>query len=191
MDRPILSQNVCDFNARAEAQDWRTVCDNALVFNRPELSAVAGLWFNLAGGRPMPERLEMTPRLLKPFLPHVAIYDCVPQANGRRRYRVRVMGSSYQTILGEHTGRFLDESLPPKHVEMWHAVLDAIVAEGAPLRFCGNSTTTGKTFLVHEYFSAPLADADGAPVHVLGVGYYGSGRWQDMLDAERGRFAAA
>ena len=191
MDRPILSQIARDFNAHADANGWRSICDSTLGFDRPELAMVSALWFDLAGGRAMPTRQDATPRVLKPYLPHVVIYDRIAGEYGKPRYRVRLMGSAYRAILGELTGKFLDDALPPAHARMWHVTLDTILAHGAPLRFRGCSETTGKTFLASEFFAAPLADAHGAPTFVLGVGYYGPGRWDDVVSAEHGRFVAA
>ena len=53
----------------------------------------------------------MSPRLLKSFLRDVAIYERIGEGQGRR-YRVRLMGTAFAQILGDLTGKFIDEAIP-------------------------------------------------------------------------------
>jgi hypothetical protein len=174
MDRAILPQSPNDFNAHAAAQGWSAICDPSLAFERRELAALNDIWCRAAGDRPMPARLEMTPRLLKDCLPHVAFLERVPREDGHR-YRVRLFGSAYQPIFGELTGRFLDDGLPPAVAPLWHAALDAVFGYGAPLRIAGRSEVPDKEFFAAEYFAAPLTDPAGNPSFAMAVGYYRAG----------------
>ncbi len=185
MDKPILSQIADDFNARAVAAGWAARCDPTLAFERPELVAVHAAWQRMAAGRPMPSRLEMTPRVLKDWLPHVAFYERVEAEGGKRRYRVRLLGSAYLPLFGELTGCYLDEALPAAALPLWEYVLDTIVAQGAPLRFRTRSEITGKDFMISEYCSGPLTDPAGNANYVMAVGYYSPGNWDEIASGAR------
>jgi hypothetical protein len=176
MDRPILSQIAQQFNAQAAANGWPTLCDSSLAFDRPELAAVCDLWFGLAAGGAIPARLDMTPRLLKDYLPYVSFYERI-EGGDRRRYRIRLQGSAYQPVMGSLTGKFVDEAVPPVQVPVWEATLDAVIAQNGPLRFLARNALLGKSFLVGEHFTAPLLGIDGTPNCVMGVGYYGGAQW--------------
>lgn len=191
MDKPILSQIAEEFNAQAAANGWPALCDGSLAFDRPELAAVCDLWFGLAAGRAIPARPDMTPRVLKDWLPYVSFYEAVDEGD-RRRYRVRLQGSAYQPVMGSLTGKFVDEVVPPVQVPVWESTLAAVIAHGAPLRFLVRNALLGKSFLVGEYFSAPLTGLDGKPSYVMGVGYYGSAQWDDVAAAfHRGQKCSA
>ena len=53
------------------------------------------------------------------------------------------MGTAFAQILGDLTGKFIDEAVPAEFVPRWHASLDATLATGAPLRFLGREDTKG------------------------------------------------
>ena len=171
-----------EFNARATEKGWGAICDPTLAFYRPELSGILRVWREAAGAHSVPLRSSLTPRLLKDYLPHIAFYERVANEAGAWRYRIRLLGSAYQAVMGEHTGKFLDEFLPPEHLDLWSSVLDTILKHGAPLRFLTRSEITGRNYLVGEYCSAPVVDRSGEPNLVLAVGYYGADRrWEDVV----------
>lgn len=177
-----LTQIAGQFNARAEAQGWTARCDPDHRFEKRELADFKDLWHAAAAGRTMPLRTEMSPRVLKPWLVNVSIYERVSVPAGRR-YRVRLLGSAYHQTFGDMTGQFLDAALPAAAVPLWEHVLDTLIAAPAPLRFVTRSEITGKDFLVSEYCSGPLADERGEPAYVIGVGYYHAGNWDNTIRA--------
>ena len=182
MNQASQSQPAAEFNARATEKAWGAICDPTLAFYRPELSGILNVWREAAGARSVPLRSSLTPRLLKEYLPHIAFYERVEGDAGGWRYRVRLLGSAYQAVMGERTGKFLDEFLSPEHLELWSSVLDTILDHGAPLRFLTRSEITGRNYLVGEYCSAPVADRSGEPNLVLAVGYYSADRrWEDIV----------
>jgi hypothetical protein len=128
----------------------------------------------------------MSPRLLKSFLRDVAIYERVLEGE-MRRYRVRLMGTAFAQILGDLTGKFIDEAVPAEFVVRWHASLDATLGAAAPLRFLGREDTKGMTFLTGEFFSAPLVADDGRTNLVLAAARYSGKRPWEEVDHEARR----
>jgi hypothetical protein len=172
MDRAGQTEPGAYYNALARAEGWAGLCDNTLAFRRPELAVVLSLWRTMATDAAAPYRHQMTPNLLKGHLPHVAIYERVQPAHGERRYRVRLMGTQFSAVMGDFTGKFIDEVVPPQFHARWHAALDAVLDAGAPLRFLSRSDTSGKTFLYGEFFEAPLLAADGSMSMILAAAFY-------------------
>jgi hypothetical protein len=184
MEQPVSVQNAAEFNALAAREGWPTLCDRTVHFDRPELAALLSLWHQKAGPSGIPARADMTPRVLKPFLRDVAIYERVSDGAGSRRYRVRLLGDTVAHVMGDLTGKFIDKAVAPKFLPRWYASLDATLAAGAPLRFLSRSDTNDMSFLVAEYFSAPLLGPDGTPSMVLGVAHYDGARGWDDVAAE-------
>jgi hypothetical protein len=179
--RPIAS--AAEFNALAAREGWPTLCDRTLRFDRPELASLLSLWKQKAGSSGIPARADMTPRVLKPFLHDVAIYERVLDGAGGRRYRVRLMGDNVGRVMGDLAGKFIDQVVAQKFLPRWYASLDATLGAGTPLRFLSRSDTNDMSFLVAEYFSAPLLGPDGTPSMVLGVAHYDGARgWDEVAE---------
>jgi hypothetical protein len=117
-----------DYNEIAKANNWASLCDASATFSHPDLRRLLGLWRKQAKGG-IPLRRDMTPNLLKSFLPDIAISKHVTGEGGERRYRVCRMGSWFARILGNFTGKFLDDALAPEHLPRWHLALDTTLAE--------------------------------------------------------------
>jgi len=139
-----------------------------------------GLWRKqVKGGIPL--RRDMIPRVLKPFHADIAIWERVIEG-GKRRWRALQMGASIAQILGDYTGKFLDEVLLPEFLPRWLTALDAALADGTPLRFLGRTDTNAMSFLIGEYFVAPLIADDGSASLVLAAGRFTGGRtWEGVL----------
>ena len=60
----------------------------------------------MAAGRPLPSRLEMTPRVLKDWLPHVAFYERGRGPTMAPPLSCPLLGSAYQPLFGELTGQY-------------------------------------------------------------------------------------
>src|ERR1700752_4774259 len=103
---PIIG-NADEYNRAAKAGDWHSLCDVTLKFLHPDLLRLLDLWKSEAG-KGIPQRRTMSPRLLKSFLRDIALYERIGEGEARR-YRVRLMGTSFAQILGDLTGKFLDE----------------------------------------------------------------------------------
>ncbi|HSC18363.1 MAG TPA: PAS domain-containing protein [Rhizomicrobium sp.] len=176
------------YNARARAEGWASVCDAELAFQRLEFRVLIATWRAIAANH-MPSRRDFTPRNLKSLLRNVAIYERV--TNGKVRWRVRLMGTAFSDVMGDLTGKFLDEAIPPEHLCRWHAALEAAMAAGAPLRFISRADSVGQPFMVGEYFEAPILNDDGQPNMILAAGLFAPRHWADVMAREPLRHAAA
>ncbi|HWA90515.1 MAG TPA: PAS domain-containing protein [Rhizomicrobium sp.] len=176
-----------DFNAASARLGWHSLCDETLAFIHPELVRLHELWQSEAGEGGIPLRRVMSPRLLKSFLRDVALYERLTSDDGSRRYRVRLIGTAFAQIVGDMTGKFIDETIPAEFVPRWHASLDATLGHKAPLRFLGREDTKGMTFLTGEFFSAPLLADDGRMNLVLAAARFSGKRPWDEIDAEARR----
>lgn len=161
------------YNRLAKEEGWQSICYAALTFQRQELCDVLEIWNGLAHADRLPRRRDLTPQLLRAHLPNVAIYEFVEDGN-RRRYRARVMGTRFNEVLGDFTGKFFDEEMPPQLAKRWHAAPDAALAACTPLRFVSRSETANKGHITGEYLLAPLLGDDGAANTVLSCGFFGA-----------------
>ncbi len=170
-----------DYNDAALRESWPTLCDVTLDFGQPDLGRLLAVWRSQAGESGIPPRQAMSPRVLKPFLRDVALYERLAGNDGGRRYRVRLMGTGFAQIVGDMTGKFVDEAVPAEFLPRWHAALDATLAARVPLRFLGREDTNHMAFLTGEFFSAPLAADDGQLNLVLSAARF-SGRqpWEEV-----------
>lgn len=172
-----------DYNAAAVREGWHSLCDATLQFSHPELVKLLELWRTHAGPTGIPPRREMSARMLKSMLRDVAIYERLFSPGGRR-YRVRLIGSGFAQIVGDLTGKFIDEAVATDIVPRWHGALDATLGAAAPLRFVGREETNGMIFLTGEFFSAPLMADDGQMNLVLGSARYSGKRPWPEVEAE-------
>jgi hypothetical protein len=176
----------------AQENGWVGFCDPQLAFRSSELSELSALWHQAKGAGDIPRRADFTPRVLKSCLPHVAIYERVICPQKGVRYRVRLMGTRFAGVMGDLTGKFVDEAIAPQFLPRWYAALDAVLDANAPLRFLSRSDTTDKKFLLGEFFEAPLLNDNGAPDLVLAAGIHSAMHsWKQIIAEERARNVAA
>lgn len=173
MDRNLAADPVDAVNAYAAAQGWPFRGSSSLEFDRPELNILREVWFEKAAGRPLPYRSDFDARALKPVLPNLAIMQRVFN-DGRWRYHIRLMGSALVHLMGEGTGRFLDEAIPARALPRWHALYDAAVDAGIPLRFIAQYEAHRIDYLVSESLQAPVLDPEGNPTMLLSCAYFQS-----------------
>ncbi|MGN6148355.1 MAG: PAS domain-containing protein [Rhizomicrobium sp.] len=176
------------YTQMAQENGWVGLCDPTLNFRAPELLELCRQWHELKGSGEIPKRADFTPRVLKNSLPHLAIYECVNCPKLGKRYRVRLMGTRFADVMGDLTGKFVDEAVAPQFLPRWYAALDAVLEARAPLRFLSRSDTMDKKFLLGEFFEAPLLSDSGEPSLVLAAGIYSPMRsWKEVLNQERAR----
>jgi hypothetical protein len=179
---PIIG-DAAEYNRASKAGDWHSLCDVTLKFLHPDLIKLHELWKSEATENGVPLRRTMSPRLLKSFLRDIALYERIGEG-AQRRYRVRLMGTSFAQILGDLTGKFLDEAVAADILPRWYGALDATLGAKAPLRFLGREDTNQMSFLTGEFFSAPLIADDGQINLVLGAARYSGKRPWEEVDAE-------
>ncbi len=133
----------------------------------------------------MPSRSDITPRDLKPILRNVLMFERISEDPSV--YRWRIVGTSLIAILGEHTGKSFEDSIPPEHLERWVDCCDLILKGEQPLRFLGRVHIKGREYLDADNLYVPLANDNGKPTFILGQCRYTPRRseteeiWENQL----------
>ena len=175
MDELSADEAAARFNAHAISLGWPARCYGQLDFAHKELNAVAAIWREKERlGRP--SRADFDARTLKPFLANVWTQDRVCETDGTWRYRVRLCGTEITYVIGERTGRFVDEFVRGGTLERWIAYNDTVLGAGKPLRFVMPFQNRTVRYLQAETFMAPLANGDDPPATLLCVTYFGPKR---------------
>ena len=163
---------IADLKDRIRRQGWGIAVDEALAFNQPELRNLLELWRAKAEAmKTLPRREDLDIRLLKPFVKHLSVVEQVT-VSGKSAYRLRLQGSILTDYFGAHTGKLLDEVVPPALAERWTAAYDALLAAGRPLRLVGTYEKGKMDYLIAETLAVPLGNGDLPPVSVLAATYY-------------------
>lgn len=172
-------------NAQAHEAGWPIICDAGCRFTEKKLFGVMALWQQMAeaaGGTPL--RRDMTARLLQPYIPQLSIFERVSMADGRARFRVRLMGTNVVQFTTEMSGRFLDEVIAGEFLPRWYAVGQAILHYGGPLRILHRGDSFHKKHIVGEGFAAPLKTNEGRTDLIMAVtSYEGFDSW-DVIAAQ-------
>lgn len=163
------------YNALAAREGWQSRCHRSLTFQQPLIQALLEIWRGLAAdANGIPRRKDMTPQKLRAHLADIGIYERLSQASGAPRYRVRVMGARFGAVLGNFTGRYFDEVIPPQFLKRWQVATDTVLAAAEPLRFLSRSETAGKGHITGEYLMCPLLGDDGGLNTVLSSAIFGA-----------------
>jgi hypothetical protein len=173
MDSGAIAFVAGRYNSLAQSEGWHSICFSVSTFEHPELNALLSIWRNLAKDAGIPRRKDLTPQLLRAHLASIAIYEQHAAPDRSVRYRVRVMGVRFTSVLGNLNGKYFDEAVPRQHLARWHAAPDAVIAARAPLRFISRSETANKDFITGEYLVAPLIGDSGEVNTVLSAAAFG------------------
>lgn len=167
MDAKKVREAADRYNARAVADGWESRSDPDLAFGRQALTDMLLLWDEKAAGG-VPKRSSFDARSLKTVLPYVVIVEKVVQGD-RKRWRYRYFGTEMVRLLGEYTGRFLDEVLPPEHENRWSFCYDCALDTPAPMRLTVGYQLARLEYYDGEVLQMPLLDDSGAATLVMGV----------------------
>lgn len=168
-----LSSSGIAVESRADSSGGRSapyVCDPALSFVTPKLKQLLQVWNEKRASVSVPSRADFGIRDLYFALPNIAIVACIHK-EGRRRFRVQLMGSQLDAYVGPMTGKFIDEVLPGGIAEKWSTIWSGALAANGPHRSAGQVEVAGKGYYVFEKFCAPLR-ADGEDAKPLLVATY-------------------
>jgi hypothetical protein len=157
---------VDEFNARATREQWRTQCDDKLIFDSPKLAQLRDIWQMVRGPREIPRRTDFTARILGKHLQNLTFVERV-QSDGTHRYRFRMYGSTLARYLGDCTGKYLDEAVPKSFSVVWFATYDTVIAARRPLRFMARFRAGELEHIAAECFVSPVAADDGSPWGLL------------------------
>jgi hypothetical protein len=157
-------------NQRAVQQKWNHFCDPTLAFTLPRYGQLVSIWRDKAGGRPMPRRSELGARDLKDFLRDIVLFQ--RESVNPSRYTWRLIGTGVTDILGHHTGKTFEESVPQQHIARWTEVCDLILESAQPWRLRGRVHLQGREYLDAENLYLPLANDKDMPTFVMGLCRY-------------------
>ena len=164
-------------NQKAAQQKLHHFCDPTLAFSDPVYKHFLSLWRSKAGTRAMPAKSEITPRDLKDYLRHIAMFQRL--AENPSRYAWRVIGTKVAQVTGDHTGKTFEESLPAEVLPRWIECSDLVLDGGQPLRFLGRVQLNGHEYLGAENLLVPLANDEGRPTFIMGLCRYTPGLWEN------------
>jgi hypothetical protein len=165
------------YNQKAVRENWHQFCDPTLAFSDPSHIQLLSVWQAKAGNRPMPLRSELTPRDLKDVLRHIVLIQ--REGENPSRYFWRLIGTSVTDIIGHHTGKRLEDHVPPEHLSRWTDSYDLILDSSKPWRFFGHVRIRSRDYLDAEHLYVPLASDNGVPSYVMGLCHYTPRRSQD------------
>lgn len=154
-------------NRKAAEQKWYHFCDPTLSFNDPLYGKLLSLWKEKAGDRSMPTRSEISARDLKDILRNIVLFQRDEQ--DPQRFTWRIIGTGVTDVLGHHTGKTFDESVPPEYISRWIECGNLILDGGQPLRFLGRVHINGREYLDAEHLYVPLANDNQVPTYIMGL----------------------
>jgi hypothetical protein len=157
-----VSSAADEFNARAERENWSTICDEKLSFDSPKLAELREVWRAVRGAREMPKREDFTARILGKHLQRLTFVECVRE-NGARRYRFRLFGSGLAQYIGDSTGKYLEEVVPETFIASWLATYDLVMETRKPMRFLSRFRASHLDHVAAECLVAPLAGEGSEP----------------------------
>ena len=161
---------IAKFNALAGSKSWPMRFERAVGFDHPKLIELLEIWTKLAQGG-IPARAAFGARVLKPFLPNVAVVERV-SAGGRWTYRFRLIGTETARLFGDQTGKTLEQALPPAFVERWSVAYDMILAARCPVRVISRFALPQVSYLDGEGIHLPLRDEAGGVTVILTTAYF-------------------
>lgn len=136
----------------------------------PAFARLHAYWLAKTRGDRLPARADIDPlEIPRELLPDIALLEIERQADGRRRYRLRLFGSGLEAMTGgsNETGRYYDEvTHQPGLYEKLDAMLTAMAEERRPIYFAAPSGSTDRGFLWFGRLALPLA-SDGRTVDMI------------------------
>lgn len=134
--------------------------------SHPRFSDIFDYWRRKAPSEGLPGRQHIDPVDIPQLLRHVALYDVV-RAEGRLRFRARLVGTGAAEALGaDNTGRFVDDVMPAHAYPDFHAAYSDVVENRRPHFWERPLPYANRDFLAIQRLALPLA-ADGVTVDVV------------------------
>jgi len=157
-------------NRKSAEQKLFHFCDPSLSFTSAQYQKLLDLWHSKLDGRAMPFRSQIGPRDVKDFLRNIVLFQ--RDESDPSRFTWRIIGTSVTEILGHHTGKTFEESVPPEFLSRWIECGSLILDGGQPLRFIGRVHINGREYLDAEHLYVPLANDNDVPTFIMGLCRY-------------------
>jgi len=161
----ITTEQAAASGRRREPSDgFRRVIEQ--LTHCPILQALFAYWSGRCGKRAMPDRRDIDPVTLPPFvLPNLAMFDLV---EGARRVRVRLLGTDVVARLGkDFTGRFIDEVMSGDYLDYISAMCREVHARRAPVYTENQFRWQVRQDIVTRRLLLPLTNGTDEPAILL------------------------
>lgn len=135
----------------------------------PDIQAVVSYWRSKVGGRRMPQRTDIEPSDLKPYLSRMTLVDVVPDA---RRFVYRLVGTEEVASRGsDPTGRSVAEAYFAASAEESLMYYDHVARYGEPYCFRDDYQAPDGAMETQDVIFLPLSE-NGETVNMILVFYY-------------------
>ncbi len=123
-------------------------------------------WLSKCRDNRLPSRDQIDPLEMRPFLPHVILFD-VEHLPGGYRFRNRLVGTHVVGLFGmDVTGLYIEEKSAPRAFPALHGRLAAVVEQRQPIYGIAEAPLPDRDFVRFEHLTAPLS-TDGVLIDFL------------------------
>jgi hypothetical protein len=126
-------------------------------------------WLSKRGGKRVPARADIDPVEIHGFLPNIFMMDVIESG---ARFRYRLVGTAIGNAVGDFSGRYVDEALPPPQYEVYREKYLRIVRELAVLYEVVRIVWHESPAVLFRRLMLPLSDDQATANILFGVGYY-------------------
>jgi hypothetical protein len=148
------------------------VTDFAAQIDHANLRAFYAYWLTKRGGKRVPARADIDPVEIHRFLPNIFMLDVIESG---ARFRYRLVGTAIGNAVGDFSGRYVDEALPPPQYEVYREKYQRIVRELAVLYEVVRIVWHENPAVLFRRLMLPLSDDQATANILFGVGYYDYG----------------
>ena len=139
--------------------------DPVTVFRTEPLKQMQAYWRRLKGDRFAPARSEFDPAALRPWLPHILLFDVV---DGGREFRVRLVGTHITAAYGyDDTGKTLAQATDAIVAERGRLLLSQCVDTRRPWRAFSDPVYGRHREMVFAEGGAFPLSSDGRSVDIV------------------------
>ena len=158
--------------------DYRTVPTRVTPLEHPqhpEIITFSDYLRDLAGTRAMPDRADINPADMLPFLPHLMILDVI---DGGADFRVRVFGTGLVSLMCEERTGLLASEFGTKstiYVDLaelrarWLKVFGRAFREGGPVHFKAPTVSPDRSYMHYHGMFAPLTKGSDSVAQIIGM----------------------
>lgn len=142
----------------------------AKALDEPVLAELYDYWSQQRKGRIAPARGDIDPVDIPTLLPHIALTEIVPAADGKARFRYRLAGTEIEHHIGcPLAGRYIDELMRGDYLAFITGLYHRVIAEKASV-YSENCYLADEADQLHvKRLMLPLSD-DGESVTMVLAG---------------------
>lgn len=157
------------FNQRARAENWNAYSKPDLKFCNPAMNGLLARWHEKAR-HGLPKRSDFPPQEMKSLLKLASIIERIDE-EGRTRWRFRLMGTGLCQMLGDFTGKHLDDVLSGEFLDRWSFVNECALLNRTHLRLVVHYALPRIDYLSGQSLVMPLADENGEARFLFSCSY--------------------